>query len=473
MTKVLGGLRVLVLLVAVWALLLLVAHLAGVLPSFPWDGGDEDEVAAAPDGGVDAGVEKAAAEPAKDAGTTGGFAAEAAAPEAPAGGLPSYVACPAEAIAPTLGAVSIFGGGRTELVVGCGRETLVLSVESNQGRLTPFRVASFRLKAEGLRAEPEGAVAVAADANADGRVDLVLGHLAPASRNASQQGALVWVPRDESGGFDAAVTLAPIAVASLAAADLDGTPGSEIVALHQADRFGRRPSEAWLFGGRGAPARTTRLDAGATARVVRIVDLDRDGSLDVVALGDGDPGGRVHFGDGTGRFPRNQPLVVAGAREASVGDVDGDGANDLVVAGDSVRLVAANGDPAQITARALEVPANASKLHVADVDGDGRADLIGLVGDGAAVLAQTEPLRFVARPLLDVPLASGKITAVVVAPLGGGDALDLALLVDAPGDARGYELVLVADPAAAAVASMAAEPSAIPDAPLTLQIDLR
>ncbi|MBC7171715.1 MAG: VCBS repeat-containing protein, partial [Polyangiaceae bacterium] len=407
-----------------------------------------------------------------DAGAAPASEADDEAPRAPEAALTSYAACPAESAMPTLSAVRLLGD-RPELILGCGRETHVLAiVPSASGGLMPTRVMTLRLGNERLRGEPEGAAVVTADVNADGRVDLVLGHLVAATRNTSQQGVLDWIARDERGGFDAPVALAPIAVSSIAAAELDAARGAELVALHQADRFGRRPSEAWVFGGGAAPARTTRLDAGATARVVRILDLDRDGELDVITLGDGDPGGRVYFGDGTGRFPRNQALVLAGAREAAVGNIDGDGAADLIVGGDSVRLVAARGQAAQIVAQPLEITGRASNLHIADLDGDGRNDLLALRAEGVGVLAQKEPLRFEARPLLDVPLAAGTIVAFIAADLGGGDALDFALLLDAP-EPRGYELVVVLDPAAHAIAMVSTDPAPIPDAPLSLQIDLR
>src|SRR5690606_31654642 len=111
-----------------------------------------------------------------------------------------------------------------------------------------------------------------------------------------------------------------------------------------------------------------------------------------------DPGARVYFGDGEGRFPRNQAIVVAGAREATTGDLDGDGADDLVLAGDAARLVAARGGDVELTAEPLELPPGFARPHVIDADGDARADLVGLAGGGVAVLAQVEPRRFEARP---------------------------------------------------------------------------
>jgi hypothetical protein len=482
--KLLGTLRATVLLLGVWGALLLTAYLTDVLPSFPWQGEPEPAPASAPTPPVasaDAGVAVVTRVPSTSAPDAGAApSATAAAPEpaeaaaAAAPGTQRYEACPPDALLrePTLVAVPVLGQG-IQLVLGCGDTTHLLAVTEGPTGLRPMRVARFTWEAPSLRGERHGAMAAAADVNADGLLDLVLGQLATATRSAAQQGALYYVARDARGGFDAPAALAPIAVASIALADLDDRDGVDILALHQADTFGRRPSEAWVFSGGGAPSRTSRLDAGATARVVRAVDLDRDGNLDVVTLGDGDPGGRIHFGDGNGRFPRNQALVLAGAREAEVGDLDADGAPDLVVTGDALRIVRARADAGALVAEPITTPAPISSLTVIDANADGLLDLVGLVGGGIGLLAQTEARTFDARPFADLPLDAGTLVAVAVADLGGADALDVAVLVKRPGEENGHELVLVTDITEPIVATTSAEVAPIPDAPLTLGVEMR
>jgi hypothetical protein len=479
--KLLGALRAAVWLLVVWGALLLAAYLTDVLPELPWQRAPEpspvaEEAEPEPDASPDAGVAVVPA-PVAEVRHAADAGVAAATPEATepltTAGVQRYEACPPDALAPTLTALDVLGEG-TELVLGCGEETHLLSVVPGPSGLAPVRVARFAWEAGHTRGERHGVAVTAADVNGDGRPDLLLGHLATATRSAAQQGALYYVQRDVRGGFEAAVALAPIAVASIAAAALDESAGLDVVALHQADTYGRRPSEAWVFTGGGAPARIARLDAGATARVVRALDLDRNGHLDVVTLGDGDPGGRVYFGDGNSRFPRNQPLVIAGAREAEVGDLDGDGAPDLVVGGDSLRLVRARANAAELAAEPIEAPAGLSNLTLVDMNDDGRLDLVGLLGDGIGLLVQTEgALAFEARPLADLPLAAGTVRAVAVAQLGGGEALDLAVLIKQPGEEHGTELVLLEDVASAIVPSTSAEASPIADAPLTLHIELR
>jgi hypothetical protein len=483
--KVLGALRAVAMLFGIWGALLLTAYLMDVLPAFPWQWAPEAPpvearpvIADAPDAGA-----PTEASPALEAPADAGVARATEAPRPPSApppettpGLARYAACPGEVdgsdepLEPTLAALSILNEG-TQLVVGCGAESHLLALAEGPA---PVRVARFVWEpSTQVRGERRGAWAAAGDVNDDGSADLLLGQLSTAGRSAAQGGALYYVPRDARGGFEAAVALAPIAAASIAIAELDARPGMDVVALHQADTYGRRPSEAWVFGGGGAPARTARLDAGSTARVVRAVDLDRDGHLDVVTLGDGDPGGRVYFGDGTGRFPRSQPLVVAGAREAEVGDLDGDGAPDLVLAGDALRLVRARATADELIAEPLDGPPALSSLALADVNDDGRLDLVGLVGGGVGLLEQTGALTFEAKPLADLPLDAGTIRALVVASLGGGGALDLALLVKQPGEEHGHELVLLTDVTDPIVAATAAEVTAIPDAPLTLRVEMR
>jgi hypothetical protein len=136
------------------------------------------------------------------------------------------------------------------------------------------------------------------------------------------------------------------------------------------------------------------VDVGNRSGDIALVDVDRDGHLDLVSAHPPDPVVAVRRGDGRGSFtpaPSSRVTVPRGVAAFAVGDVDGDGAADLVVANkdDSREFVellrgdgrggfrAASGPPFVIgAAMAYYKPS----LRLIDINEDGRVDIVSANG---------------------------------------------------------------------------------------------
>lgn len=213
---------------------------------------------------------------------------------------------------------------------------------------------------------------------------------------------------------------------------------------HQVQRLGgalavRAGGEAWVFRGLAGDA---ELDADADLRIrlpggdlgpLAVADLDGDGRDDLAAAL---PGGVV-----VGPWPRSGALTLDAALPGAdvpgipvVGDVTGDGWDDLIVVGGSVWVFAgpirgrlgADDAVARLDPSASPALAFASAT-VADIDGDGLGDLVaGAPGD-----ATSDP---------------GGAVAVWYGPVDGARTLpeaDARLLGETPGDGAGHRVAAV------------------------------
>lgn len=132
-------------------------------------------------------------------------------------------------------------------------------------------------------------------------------------------------------------------------------------------------------------ASTTVYSGRSFLREARLVDLDLDGDLDVLATNyweDG-PGGRVHFlentaGDGSA-WTNHELGGSTAARYAIAADFDGDGDVDIAALGPVVSTLwwieNVNGDWSSVTTTAIDTGWTGSWLGAADIDGDGDLDI--------------------------------------------------------------------------------------------------
>jgi beta-lactamase class A len=115
-----------------------------------------------------------------------------------------------------------------------------------------------------------------------------------------------------------------------------------------------------------------------------LVDLDRDGDLDVVISNDNPDPKLVYLNDGAGRFRVGTPFGQPewSTRNATITDVNGDGLPDIVVANRTGKQPGANyiclnqGRGHFDAACQVFSAESATTITAADMNGDGRTDLI-------------------------------------------------------------------------------------------------
>lgn len=174
---------------------------------------------------------------------------------------------------------------------------------------------------------------------------------------------------------------------------------------------------------------------GASARTALAFDADRDGVLDLLTVGP--DGGRFMLGDGDGGFVEDDGGILAWPADITALerlDYNGDTRDDLVAAGDVLRLWRNSADGFEsIDAVAAGADPGGAAHHVAvtDLDGDGDDDLI--VGGPAGLRfirsnrAATDPgYAFVSVEVLRSPLppaigARDGWGATIDVDLAGGD----------------------------------------------------
>ncbi len=420
------------------------------------DGGDVDGSQAedAAQGRLDAGAPPAIEPPAIEP-----------PPRAPGPALARHRVCAEPAGAPSLAVIDALGDERTEIVVGCGSEWQIFG-RTAEGAL--MRVARITPPAAPLERTGLASAAIALDIDGDGRLDLALPYARVGPGGATSGGGLFVLARRPSGAPGDARSLAPIAAVALAPIVLPTGPG--LVALDRANPFARLPSEAWVFGLGAAPARIASVRAGTGATGLAVVDLDRDGMLDVVVASSDDSRVDILYGDSLARFTRRRTLSVPSAAALSVGDVDGDGAPDVVVQGAGLtRILARTGDP--VAEPIVGAPPDLRDVEIVDTDGDGRPEIVGWSHPRLTVLAPRADGTYEAQTLAE--LGEGEVgpRRQLLVDLNGDGAREIVLLVvGTDGAERSLDLVIVPSTERGTIRTEAARP--IPDAPLALTIVL-
>lgn len=238
---------------------------------------------------------------------------------------------------------------------------------------------------------------VLADTNRDGDIDLV-----------TEDGAIVLGRGDGTFGVPLRSSGSPT---SVAVADIDGDGWLDLLAMER-DALVVRVG----LGG-GALAEPVRIGAGgAYVRRMLVVDLDRDGRLDVVTANARSPFEPdkaddvtvlLGSGDGTFRAARNYPAL--GRREAlAVADFNGDEFLDVATVGGESGVSLLFGDQNGILSdpRTEAFGARYGLVVTGDLDADGTADLVVrnasligvLLGVGDGTFRAVEPFALPSRP---------------------------------------------------------------------------
>lgn len=121
------------------------------------------------------------------------------------------------------------------------------------------------------------------------------------------------------------------------------------------------------------------VTGGINLRNGQLVDLNRDGKLDIVTTSSDGASLNVLLGNGNGSFQAVQSYANAGgAWGLGVGDINGDGIIDAVVSShttSNISIYLGNGDGTFRARATIQGSGNSNGVVLADINGDGRLDI--------------------------------------------------------------------------------------------------
>jgi predicted nucleotidyltransferase len=225
---------------------------------------------------------------------------------------------------------------------------------------------------------------------------------------------------------------------SMALGDVDGDGDLDMVVGNNGQQ-----NRLYLNNGSGTftDATTARMPIhSAHTRAVALGDVDRDGDLDLV-VGNYAQQNRLYLNNGSGTFTdataSRMPAGNFSTRALALGDADGDGDLDMVVANfGQNRLYLNNGSGTFTDATAARLPVDSDSTQsvaLGDIDGDGDLDMV--VGNGwdyASYSGQQNRLylnkgsgTFTDATATHMPGAYGRTAAVALGDVDGDGDLDV------------------------------------------------
>jgi hypothetical protein len=264
------------------------------------------------------------------------------------------------------------GDGRLDLAAGTVLGYVDVMLNAGGGTFKPLPTANFSLG---------GGTMAAADFDGDGRIDLAMavdnhsiavfrgngdGTFSASGGNAMGTNAGLLVPSDLDGDGDVDLLLGNVAAAPGVGLPTGLGAGTVNVLMNQGD---------------GSFSSQTTYAAGNGTIDLAVGDVDGDGHPDVVVANSVDQAVGVlrNVGDGTLEAPRAYPIGVDIVGIA-LADFDGDGRLDVATTSDSstsgtVWALLNAGDGTFGAAVPGPGPRSARSLAAGDFDGDGRSDL--------------------------------------------------------------------------------------------------
>jgi len=218
---------------------------------------------------------------------------------------------------------------------------------------------------------------------------------------------------------------------SVAAGDLDGDGWDDVVG-GGSNGLTYRPNTGTLF----VNPLSLAQSFGAATNIVDVVlsDLGNDGDLDVIAASAGSGGIYAYSNDGLGHMDSGSLLAsMAGISGLTLGDVNGDGMEDLVATSSTTHTIewfaALGGTFDDIGIVIANDAFGAQAVCVADFTGDGVSDVAAAsdADDDVAWYKQLPLQQWSPAHLLTAP--AGNITDAIAADLDGDGLEDAVLLL--------------------------------------------
>ncbi len=275
----------------------------------------------------------------------------------------------------------------------------------------------------------------AADFNNDGKLDLVT---ASSTSNALPPGfgTGVVILGNADGTFQTPKIWSTSTVSSVAVADLDGDKNMDLVATNPSPGNG---SVSVLFGkGDGTFQAPVNYTAGTTPQMVVVGDLNGDGRPDLVVANHGSGNFSVLLNAGSGVFANAVSYATpnTGTPDAiSIGDFNGDGKPDVAVAitgvnATSVAVYLGNGDgtfqPYTNVASGFKSPLTL-RVAAGDFNGDGITDIALTDGAQLSILLMSGTTISPLTQVYLVAAGAGVNGTLVAADLNGDGKPDLAV----------------------------------------------
>ncbi len=187
---------------------------------------------------------------------------------------------------------------------------------------------------------------------------------------------------DEAGGFVAGSNISTGAHGSrsIALGDVDGDGDLDIVVANVQNRYVTDPDRFYINDGAGGFTGFDISSDAFSSRSIALGDLDGDGDLDIV-VANNEKVNRFYLNNGSDTpsfMGFNISSDMNDSRSIALGDLDGDGDLDIVVGnyGQTNKVYKNNGSGVFTGSNISSEMNNSTSIAVGDVDGDGDLDIV-------------------------------------------------------------------------------------------------